>query len=102
VLRARKCAPTFSPFVVVTFRLAIESIKELGVVSHWLLGNYLCFEGSLYFHKFTCVDPLVWWKTYEGKFLNVGFFAKKVLGILGFQIEIEKMFNLGGVLIALR
>ncbi len=49
-----------------------------------------------------CVDPFVWWKTYEGKFLNVSFFAKKILGILGFQIEIEKMFNLSGVLIALR
>ncbi len=102
MLRAKERASTFSPFVVVTFRLVVESIKELRGVSHWLLGNYLCFEGSLYFHRFMCVDPLVWWKTYEGFFLNVGFFAKKVLGILGFQIEIEKKFNLGGVLIALR
>ncbi len=102
MLRAQERAPTLSPFVVDTFRFTVESIKELGGVSHWLLGNYLCFEGLLYFHRFMCVDPLVSWKTYEGKFLNVGFFAKKVLGILGFQIEIEKIFNLGGVLIALK
>jgi hypothetical protein len=33
VLRARECTPTFSPFIVVTFGLAIESIKELGGAS---------------------------------------------------------------------
>jgi hypothetical protein len=45
-----------------------------------------------------CANPFVGWKTHEGQFLNVGFFAKQVFGILGFQIEIEKMFNLIGVL----
>jgi hypothetical protein len=29
--------------------------------------------------------------------LNVGFLAKQVLGILGFQIETEKMFSLVGL-----
>jgi hypothetical protein len=46
-----------------------------------------------------CVDPLVYWKTHEGQFSNVGFLAEQVFMILGFQIEIEKMFNLIDVLI---
>jgi hypothetical protein len=29
VLQAKECAPTLSPFIVFTFGLAIESIKEL-------------------------------------------------------------------------
>jgi len=43
-----------------------------------------------------------WWKTHEGQFSNVGFLAKQVFGIVGSQIEIEKMFNLIGVLTALK
>jgi hypothetical protein len=31
-----------------------------------------------------CADPLIWWKTHEGQFANVGLFGKQVLGILGF------------------
>jgi hypothetical protein len=35
VLRTRECAPTLSPSIVLTFRLAVESIKELeGVSTH--------------------------------------------------------------------
>jgi hypothetical protein len=38
VLQARMCAPTSFPFpfpfIVVTFGLAVESIKELGGASH--------------------------------------------------------------------
>ncbi len=45
-----------------------------------------------------CVDPFAWWKTHEGQFPSVGILAKQVLGILGFQIEIEIMFGLVGVL----
>jgi hypothetical protein len=41
-------------------------------------------------------------KTHEGQFLNVGFFVKQVFGILWSQIEIERMLNLMGVLIAWR
>jgi hypothetical protein len=33
VLRTKECAPTFSPFVVFTFKLAIEPIEELGGAS---------------------------------------------------------------------
>ncbi len=49
-----------------------------------------------------CVDPLVYWKTHEGQFSNVGFLAKQVFGIQRFQIETEFFFSLIGVLIALR
>ncbi len=43
---------------------------------------------------FTCVDPLSWWWCHENQFPNVGFLAKQILGILGFQIEIEHVFSL--------
>jgi hypothetical protein len=49
-----------------------------------------------------CANPLIWWKTHEGQFLNVGFLGKQVLGILGSQIEIEKMFHLINVLTTLK
>jgi uncharacterized Tic20 family protein len=49
-----------------------------------------------------CANPLIWWKTHEGQFPNVGFLGKQVLGILGFQIETERMFNLINVLTTLK
>jgi hypothetical protein len=49
-----------------------------------------------------CVNPIVWWKTHEGQFSNVGFLAKQVFGILGFQIEIEKVLSLIGILKTLK
>jgi hypothetical protein len=39
---------------------------------------------------------------HEGQFPNVAFLAKQIIGISGFQIEIEKVFILVGVLIVLR
>jgi hypothetical protein len=39
---------------------------------------------------------------HEGQFRNVGFFAKQILGISSSQIEIKWVFNLVGVLTALR
>jgi hypothetical protein len=33
MLRTRECAPTFSSFVVFTFRFIVEFVKELGGVS---------------------------------------------------------------------
>jgi hypothetical protein len=40
---------------------------------------------------------LVWWKTHEFQFPNVGFLARQILGILASQIEIERMFSIVGV-----
>jgi hypothetical protein len=34
MLQAKECAPTLSPFVVFTFRLAVESINELRGASY--------------------------------------------------------------------
>ncbi len=42
-------------------------------------------------------SPLVWWKTHEPQFPNVGFLARQILGILGSQIKIECMFSIVGV-----
>jgi hypothetical protein len=48
--------------------------------------------------SFACAYPLAWWHICEGKFLNVGFPVKEILGIPSSQIKIEQMFNLVGVL----
>jgi hypothetical protein len=42
----------------------------------------------------TCADLLFWWWCHENQFPNVGFLAKQILGILGFQIEIKHVFSL--------
>jgi hypothetical protein len=39
---------------------------------------------------------------HEGQFLNVGFLAKQIFGILSSQIKTKWAFSLVGVLIALR
>ncbi len=64
--------------------------------------------GELYLFKklsilsFACANPLAWRLTHEGQFPNVGFLVKQILGIMGSPIEIELVFNLARVLIALR
>jgi hypothetical protein len=66
----------------------------------------LLLQSSLYFTNYLshnlCIDPLAWWWTHEVQFLNVVFLAKQIFEIPKFQIEIERMFNLVGVLIILR
>jgi hypothetical protein len=47
-------------------------------------------------------DPLAWWCIHEGQFPNMGFLAKQILGIPSSQVEIERVFNLVGVLTTLR
>jgi hypothetical protein len=50
----------------------------------------------------TCVDPLIWWRIHETQFPNVSFLVKQILGIPRSHIETKHVFNLVGVLIALR
>jgi hypothetical protein len=47
-------------------------------------------------------DPLVWWHKYEGRFSNVAFLTKQILGISRSQIETKGVFSLIGVLTTLR
>ncbi len=46
--------------------------------------------------------PLQWWEKHESMFPIVGFCARQILGIVGFQIEIERIFSLAGILTSLR
>jgi hypothetical protein len=46
--------------------------------------------------------PLQWWEKYENMFHVVGFCAKQILGIIGFQIEKERIFSLVGILTSFR
>jgi len=42
--------------------------------------------------------PLQWWEKHENMFPIVGFCAKQTLGIVGSQIEIEKIYSLAKIL----
>jgi hypothetical protein len=46
--------------------------------------------------------PLQWWEKHESMFPIVGFCAKQVLRIVGFQIETENIFSLIGILTRFR
>jgi hypothetical protein len=46
--------------------------------------------------------PLQWWEKHESMFPIVDFCARQILGIIGFQIEIEKIFSLVRILTSLR
>jgi hypothetical protein len=70
--------------------------------SHALVTRELFLFQRLVIPPPMCSNPVAWWKTHEGQFPNVDFLTKQVLGILGFQFEIEKMFSLISVLKALR
>jgi len=42
--------------------------------------------------------PLQWWQKYEAMFPTVGFLARQILSVVEFQIEIERIFSLVGIL----
>ncbi len=46
--------------------------------------------------------PLQWWEKHESMFPTSSFCAKQILGIVGSQIEIEKIFSLARILTSLR
>ncbi len=70
--------------------------------SHALVVGELSLFKRLSVSPTICVDPLAWWRIHETQFPNVSFLAKYILGILGSQIEIERVFSFTGVLITLR
>ncbi len=45
---------------------------------------------------------LQWWQKHETMFPIVGFLARQILGIVGSQIEIERIFSLVGILTNLK
>ena len=47
--------------------------------------------------------PFEWWKLeHEGQFPTVGYLARQILGIIGSQIKIERVFSIAGILTMLR
>jgi hypothetical protein len=46
--------------------------------------------------------PLQWWGKHETMFPTIGFLACQILGIIGSQIEIERLFSLAGILTNLK
>jgi hypothetical protein len=59
--------------------------------------SLLALELSLFFVTFLSIltldVPLLQWKTYGVQFLHVGYLTWQCFGILSFQIEYEKIFN---------
>jgi hypothetical protein len=43
MLRAKECTPTLYPSIVSTFQIIVESIRELGGVSLFLLPSFIQF-----------------------------------------------------------
>jgi hypothetical protein len=46
--------------------------------------------------------PLEWWVEHEFMFAIVAFFIRQIFGIVGFQIKIERIFSMVGILTNLR
>lgn len=45
-------------------------------------------------------SPLAWWRKHEKEFRNVAFLARQILGIVGSQVEIERIFSITGVILS--
>ncbi|KAG0584835.1 hypothetical protein M758_3G242300 [Ceratodon purpureus] len=45
-------------------------------------------------------SPLLWWKKHEKEFRNVAYLARQILGIVGSQVEIERIFSITGVILS--
>ncbi len=46
-------------------------------------------------------DPFLWWSKHEGQFSTIVRLAKTILGIIGSQIERERVLSIAGILTCL-
>jgi hypothetical protein len=46
-------------------------------------------------------NPFTWWVKHDQQFPNLIYFAQ-VMGIIGSQIKIERIFNMAGVITSLK
>jgi hypothetical protein len=77
-----------------------------GVISneitlHGLFTNKLNLFRHLHVKLEDSMLPLIWWKIYEARFLNVSFVVQQIFGILGSHIETKRIFSIIGILINL-
>jgi hypothetical protein len=49
-----------------------------------------------------CKDPLAWWRAHEVHYSYVGFVAQQILGIVGSQIEVQRVFSIVNICTNLR
>jgi len=47
-------------------------------------------------------SPFIWWAKHEQQFPNLAYLTRQVMGIVGSQIEIERIFNMVGVITSLK
>ncbi len=83
-----------------------DSIFGLMTSNKTILQGLLKNELSLFYHLHVKPEhyllPLTWCKSHELQFSNISFVARQILGILGFQIETERIFNIARVLTRLQ
>jgi hypothetical protein len=84
------------------------SFKDLFHTTNTTTNTWIKIVGKeLYdyhqYHVFAniCKCVLIWWQIKEHKFLTIVSLAKQILGILANQIEIEWIFSIANILIAL-
>jgi hypothetical protein len=68
---------------------------------HGLLKNELILFHHLHVKPEDYALPFTWWQSHEIRFPYVSFVARQILGILGSQIEIKRIFNIARVLTSL-
>jgi len=49
-----------------------------------------------------CKDPLAWWRAHEVHYSYVGFVGRQIFGIVGFQIQVEKVLSIVGICTSLQ
>nr|XP_024402695.1 uncharacterized protein LOC112295398 isoform X2 [Physcomitrium patens] len=74
--------------------------NDEAIVGH--LKAELSFFRRLHIDPKECENPLAWWKVREVQFPNVGFLARHILGIVGSQVETERIFSVVGLISAIR
>jgi hypothetical protein len=50
----------------------------------------------------SCEDPLKWWKVHEAQLPIVRYLVHQILGIVGSQIEVKRIFSIVGIMTRLR
>jgi hypothetical protein len=75
----------------------VTSEPSKNIVKRKLL-IFKCYQVNV--NEITCL--LRWWEKYEMLFLTIGSFIWQILGIVGSQIEIKRIFFIVGILINLK
>lgn len=77
----------------------IATIKE---ASESLLASKLSLFHHTSFNVVETTSLFSWWKAHEPQFPHVECLSQQITNIVGFEIEIERIFNVMGIFTSLR